>query len=377
MLAQSVMWRGKHIAAKSWQRKWNKEHWLKHLFGRMLKHSMAENGVEKFISSLGDIRVNLSPLPEKDLQKKTQDIYGQSSQELLEKSNLQSVSLKMSEDIYDLDLNLSQMTYEKWVIKLRQVCLQRAKSVLLINESDFSYWPTTTSSDATTGEIISPKDKFVRTSQGAYRKINPAGESRSLGLGRMARIWPTVMKSSANGHSMVEIQKGNKKRRLANEVIMWPTLRAQDPAKTSKGYGKSTTEVAKSQNWRTPNASDIEGGIMEWRDGKAGKLKLRDHSVHIAKKISCQSGHQSQKTLEVGIESQLTLNPLFCEHLMGWPIGWTGLEPVEMELCRWFVLMHGELSRLECISKKLKEENDVKTNKNAGSQCNRQGDFLF
>ncbi len=356
MLEPSAMWRGKHIVAKSWQNAWKRNNWLKHLFGRILKPLMASRGVEKWTASLGDIRVSLFPSQEKDLLKKIQGTCGQMSQGLFEKCDPRFVSSKTSEDIYDLDLNLSQKTYKQWVIELRQACLQRSKSVRLIKENDFSYWPTTTSSDATTGEIISSKDTFVKTPKGAYRKINSKGESRSLGLGRFAKVWPTVVKSSSNGASMNEVRKGNKKKRLANEVIMWPTLRAQEPASTSENYGKSVKEIALKNNWRTPNASDVEGGVMEWRQGKSGKLKLRDHSVHYSKKMNCQFGHQNPKTLTDGEKSQLTLNPPFCEWIMGWPIGWTGLEPVGTALSHWFVRMRGELSRMDCILEKLKKE---------------------
>jgi hypothetical protein len=37
------------------------------------------------------------------------------------------------------------------------------------------------------------------------------------------------------------------------------------------------------QDWRTPGASDGEGGVMEMREGCAGKYKLRDHVVAVQK----------------------------------------------------------------------------------------------
>jgi hypothetical protein len=38
-------------------------------------------------------------------------------------------------------------------------------------------------------------------------------------------------------------------------------------------------QVEMVQNWRTPSSSDGEGGVMEMREGCAGKYKLRDHVV--------------------------------------------------------------------------------------------------
>jgi hypothetical protein len=39
------------------------------------------------------------------------------------------------------------------------------------------------------------------------------------------------------------------------------------------------------------------------------------------------------------------LNPPYVEWLMGWPIGWTGLEPVEMESFLAWLHAHSECSR--------------------------------
>ncbi|WP_414902487.1 hypothetical protein ACMT1E_04455 [Sphingomonas flavalba] len=41
-----------------------------------------------------------------------------------------------------------------------------------------------------------------------------------------------------------------------------------------------------------------------------------------------------------------TLNPLFVEWLMGWPIGWTGLGPVETASSHWWRRMRTALSLL-------------------------------
>ncbi len=125
-----------------------------------------------------------------------------------------------------------------------------------------------------------------------------------------------------------------------------------------------------------PNASDGEGGIMEWRDGKAAKLKLRDHSVHAVKswatpttrdwkdgsakdnsKTNSLLGRQAPRIMEVGKNCQITLNPLFTNHLMGWPIGWTRFEPVAMAWCHWLQLMRGEFLAMEWIWLKIKENN--------------------
>ena len=357
----------------------------------------------------------------KSLEKKTQDISGQKLKDSSAKLNHQSASLKMSADIYDWDLNKSQMTYQNWVIKLRQDCLQRRKLALLIKEKDYSSWPTViasdhlsnptetlenwkkrsevkkkqginlhkplriavqelenwptvVSSDANVGAIISANDTYKINKSGTLRKINKNGKDGSLGLARTVKMWPTVRSSSANEASSKEVKNNNPKARLEVEIQNWPTPRAMEPGSTSPGYGKGLKNTA--INWRTPNASDGEGGIMEWRDGKAAKLKLRDHSVHAVKswatpttrdwkdgsakdnsKTNSLLGRQAPRTMEVGKNCQITLNPLFTNHLMGWPIGWTRFEPVAMAWCHWLQLMRGEFLAMEWIWSKIKENN--------------------
>jgi hypothetical protein len=273
----------------------------------------------------------------------------------------------MSADIYDWGMNKSTMTYDGWVIKLRQVCLVRLKQVRHIRGSDCSSWPTVLGVDATVGAVISKDDKFKMTKTGRLRKINRNGKDGSLGLARTVKMWRAVRSSSANGASEKEVQNGNPKKRLETEVMNWPTPRAQEPGSTSAGYGKGLKNMA--TNWRTPNASDAEGGVMEWRDGKAAKLKLRDHSVHAVKSwatptsrdwkdgsatdkapTNCQLGRQAPRSMIDGDMSKLTLNPQFTEWLMGWPIGWTESEPVATAWCLWWQHMRGELLLLEQIS---------------------------
>jgi DNA (cytosine-5)-methyltransferase 1 len=54
--------------------------------------------------------------------------------------------------------------------------------------------------------------------------------------------------------------------------------------------------------------------------------------------------------------SGLTLNPLFVEALMGWPIGWTDCGSAETALSPWLRLMRSELSRLLHISNSTEAE---------------------
>lgn len=384
LLEQSAMSRSKPLRAKSWLAAWKKKDWMQRLFGRILKPSMADLGVEKWIASLADIPASRLVLLEKNLEAKTQDISGQTSNDLSKKFSHQSASLKMFPTIYELDLKKSQMTYDNWVIKLRQACLQRQKLARLIKESDSSSWPTVivsdhlcnetetpkrwkeraqekkleginlhkplrivaqetwptvVSADASMGAIISPNDIYKETSTGSLRKINKNGKDGSLGLARTVKMmnsqqqnWPTVRTSSANGASSKEVEAGNPKQRLEVMIANWPTPRAQEPGSTSENYGKGLKNTA--ENWATPTTRD-------WKDTANANVP-----------VNSLLGRQAPQIMKDGTESQITLNPRFTEWLMGWPVGWTEFELAETEWFHWLQRMRGELSRMECILQK-------------------------
>jgi hypothetical protein len=109
-----VMSKGKPMSQRALLNAWKKKSWIKHLSGLMLEPSMANLGAERWIASLGDIPANHSLLQEKSKEEMTPDIFGLTSEESLEKSTRPSVSLKMSQTIYEWDLNKSTMTFAAW-----------------------------------------------------------------------------------------------------------------------------------------------------------------------------------------------------------------------------------------------------------------------
>ena len=94
------------------------------------------------------------------------------------------------------------------------------------------------------------------------------------------------------------------------ESGFWPTPRAQEPARTSVGYGRGLKELIEGktqiQRWPTPTAHDAKDS------GKAPSEGLR--------KSPCLAFKAGGK-----------LNPTWVEWLMGWPLGWTDLKPLEMD----------------------------------------------
>ena len=321
---------------------------MQRLFGRILKPSMADLGVEKWIASLADIPASRLVSLEKNLEQTTQDTFGLTLNDSSKKSNHQSASLKMSPTIYELDLKKFQMTYDNWVIKLRQACLQRQKLVLLTKEKDFLSWPTITVTDASVMKARPPEKMIRKDGRNSLRNpslaetiLQPANfpksktdlQNKNQGLPYQTKqSWPTVRTSSANGASSKEVEAGNPKQRLEVMITNWPTPRAQEPGSTSENYGKGLKNTA--ENWATPTTRD-------WKDTANANVP-----------VNSLLGRQAPQIMKDGTESQITLNPRFTEWLMGWPIAWTEFELAETEWFHWLQRMRGELSQMECILQK-------------------------
>jgi hypothetical protein len=111
---------------------------------------------------------------------------------------------------------------------------------------------------------------------------------------------------------------------LQDQVKMWPTPCATD----HKGSGKTGTlrdrldyaaerGATKSNTYATPQARDFRSGSTDRWDNPERTRNLND-----------QIGGQ--------------LNPTWVEWLMGWPLGWTDLKPLETDKFQQWLLQHGK-----------------------------------
>jgi len=125
----------------------------------------------------------------------------------------------------------------------------------------------------------------------------------------------------------------NSRKALKKRMEQWPTPRAQEPARTSVGYGRGLKELVEGktqiQRWPTPDANCGMRGTQEiW-------LPTRP------------SGQPAQYTINQAVrdsDPQITggkLNPMWVEWLMGWPLGWTDLNPLEMDKFQKWQEQHG------------------------------------
>ena len=110
---------------------------------------------------------------------------------------------------------------------------------------------------------------------------------------------------------------------LATAVMKWPTPQASDnrpratQASTQRriALGKQISLEAKVKLWPTPTA-------------------------HNAKEGGFASEHE-RNTPTLAAQAGGSLNPTWVEWLMGWPLGWTDLKPLEMDKFQQWQQQHG------------------------------------
>lgn len=190
----------------------------------------------------------------------------------------------------------------------------------------------------------------------------PNGKKRQVGLENQAiQVWPTPM---ANPNSNRQTKptpsqlKGEHGLNLAMVAVThtWPTPRACSGKRSS---GANRTELTRT--WATPQARDYRSGeAHRWNDDHRTQnlndqvawatpttRDWKDGAATANVQTNCLLGRQAPRSMSDGTESPLTLNPLFVEWLMGWPIGWTDCGSAVTALSRWLPRMRSELSRMQ------------------------------
>jgi hypothetical protein len=139
---------------------------------------------------------------------------------------------------------------------------------------------------------------------------------------------------------------------------LWATPSASDGQRggtiTDKMTGQSLTQMVNTPaKWPTPTTMDcIHRSRESWekaqnrpRQGK-NLIKLGDigywptPTAHNAKETNAPSESQ-RNTPTLASQAGGTLNPTWVEWLMGWPLGWTDLKPLEMDRFQQWQQQHG------------------------------------
>lgn len=183
------------------------------------------------------------------------------------------------------DLEEFLETWPKWGLMRDGECWEQTQLEHPIKESVYGFTvPTPVASDGTTGSLIGKNDSFYETRTGMPRKVNQNGKDGSVGLGRLVQMWPTP---DANFG-----QRGT-------QPNWTPKRKSGQPAQYT------INQAVRDRMFPTPTA-------------------------HNAKECASPSEY-NRNTPSLATHAGGKLNPMWVEWLMGWPLGWTDLKPLEMD----------------------------------------------
>jgi len=198
--AQSLLARSKVLPSRTWSQKWKRDSWTQHLSGRILKHSLGQDFVTAWTSSLAVIPASHSAPPENAEAKTTQGTSGRGSQMEFDSCALESASLKTSKDTSALDSEKSLKNWQALVTKRRGEYLARLKSARLTSASGSSSWPTANARDwkdsgASQGNRVAPN---LGT---AVHRAGPAAPANPSTNGSRPESWATPRTGMARGNN--------------------------------------------------------------------------------------------------------------------------------------------------------------------------------
>ena len=154
--------------------------------------------------------------------------------------------------------------------------------------------------------------------------------TRGTEFGLPQNAWTTPTSRDWKGTTISKNHPNGFNQNLANDVIKWPTPVHSEARQglQIRRDGKKGTQTSLSTavlTWPTPRTKGMCGGSGSW------DLLNKNTTLEEARQMGAGNGGQ--------------LNPTWVEWLMGWPLGWTDLKPLEMDKCLYAPQPHGEYSQ--------------------------------
>jgi hypothetical protein len=208
------------------------------------------------------------------------------------------------------DLNESLQTLPQWGMTVGGELYLLPTLVQTTNEKESGLWLTPSTVDIPTRSADSMKKRLE------YRqKIGRNG----VGAGCLSE----QVEWSGMGNPIGYITKDT-----------WPTPTAHMAKETNapSEHNRNTPTLTAQVNWPTPRAADFKGATSAEAMSKAA---ARGYAPNLPEATAASVGGGK-------------LNPTWVEWLMGWPLGWTDLKPLEMDKCLYARLPLGESSQEIC-----------------------------
>lgn len=308
--------------------------WTRFRFGMMFKPFRGNHGVESWISLLLAFRASHSQQRGNVKGKTTKEICGQIPSEYFAKLDPSGLCWRTSQDWLLLDI--LEPSFETWprVGSMRNgVCFQLTESERHISEKGFGLWPTPTGIGAEAPNLGS-------------NKVH--GPTSLIQIAREMWLTPRANDPCEPPEKFAK-RMGDRKLTTHGSLtsqVMYPTpIAGSTKAVHQRSAGRPPRtyfpKTEKEVNFATPQSRDYRTGEANRWDDQNRSRNLNDQVAKYptpAKNPSrgLRSGEPNDKN-RIRLEPPGgQLNPDWVEWLMGWPIGWTDLKPLEMDkFLRW------------------------------------------
>jgi hypothetical protein len=258
--------------------------------------------VEGSLARISVLQERVRELPERNLD------YGEKWPELLAKLDLDTSSWKTAQCSLFEDSEPSLQTFPKWGTMRNGELLERIMPAHLTSATEFGYsLPTPT---------CNPELPNKNSNTNGPKNLV------DVAMGKRDHLWPTPDANMGQRGTQPEWTPKRKSGHTAQYTInqavrdreTFPTpLQSDWKCRGPNSKQQGLPELIK--KFPTPNSRD-------WKD--SGSTQGNQHSPNLGTVVG---GH---------------LNPDWVEWLMGWPIGWTDLKPLEMDKFRQWLKLHGK-----------------------------------
>jgi hypothetical protein len=285
-------------------------------YGMTFKHLTEDRGEELLTLYLEDFRAKTLAQPEKAQELTENDPEcGVIWRELLAKYDQDSSTWKTPQCSLLEDSIGFLGTWPRWGLMRDGVSYRQQTLVPRIKESGSGSWPTPT----------------------VCGNYNKKGLSKTSGDGLATAVakWPTPAARDGKPTNTLEtLMDGRFVDQLANRVKMVETNLWTTPC--SRDWKGKTISKNHPEGFNKSLANDV----IKFPTPQASDCRDRGNMSNPSIQRRAEKGKQLNLSM-VAHPTSGQLNPTWVEWLMGWPLGWTDLKPLEMDKYRLWQQQHG------------------------------------
>jgi hypothetical protein len=229
------------------------------------------------------------------------------------------------------DLEQCLEIWPRWGLMRDGVSYQQQTLVRHTLERESGLWATPTTMDK-----LPPKSEAALHREATIARLGRSKPANLRDQVSNMKRWPTV---TATANQLAPSMQS----RYANPIFPTPTTGGGGGERSAKRAGTGNLDfMARTNKWPTPTASDYTGAGHSAQGGKNLRTMVAENKWPTPRVCDYKGGGQQMirkdgksrmDQLCFNVEYQETgrLNPTWVEWLMGWPLEWTDLKPLETD----------------------------------------------